>query len=319
MANKRMIHSCLFEDDLTRQLDLFGRFLWIGLIVAVADDQGRFLDNPAIIRARVFPFDDVNDAQVEAVMIQLATSEKIICYTAGGKSLVQIKNWWIYQQPSWASPSRYPAPPNWIDRMRYHSQGNKIITQNWDCSGGFELADAQLHQLFNQLPDELHSELPDGQTSQQPGQLCSPIEEQECEIKIEDEDESKQKPQKNSAAASAARGTPQPNSLIARAWTIATDMPAIPPGDLPNVLPVLEAVSGEFETAEALAAAIKPYYLAWLSRHTSDGRPYSRTNLGWIDWLAVGEIPPVRTDKLSKQANQPSAAEIAAALRGSGA
>ena len=93
MASKRIIDSALFEDDFVGGLDFFGRYLWIGLFSAVADDQGRFLDNAAIIRAKVFPFDTVTDDQVEAVLVQLAEAGKINRYQADGKRLVQINHW----------------------------------------------------------------------------------------------------------------------------------------------------------------------------------------------------------------------------------
>jgi len=301
---KRMIASELFEDDFIGQLDFFGRYLWIGLFSAVADDQGRFLDNAAIIRARVFPFDAVTDAQVEAVLVQLAAAGKIIRYLAAGKRLVQITHWWTYQQPSWASPSRQPAPEGWVDRVKYHTKGNKITVLNWESEGGFAegVPSPLAIQLPSPLPSALCSELP------------SPIEEKEKEE--EKKEEVKQEQEQKTPAAAAARIGYQTDAMILRAWTMATDMPAIPPGDLPKILPVLESVSGRYTSAEDFAAALKPYYQAWLSRRTADGRAYSRTNLGWIDWFAAGEIPPVRRDNLKKPGSQPSAAELAAALGG---
>lgn len=301
---KRIIVSELFEDDFIGQLDFFGRYLWIGLFSAVADDQGRFLDNAAIIRARVFPFDAVTDAQVEAVLVQLAAAGKITRYLAAGKHLVQITHWWTYQQPSWASPSRHPAPEGWVDRVKYHTKGNKITVLNWESEGGYAegLPSPLSIPLHSQLPSALGSDLP------------SPIEEEE---KIEEkEEEVKQEQEQKKPAAAAARIGYQTDAMILRAWTMATDMPAIPPGDLPKILPVLESVSSRYTSAEDFAAALKPYYQAWLTRRTADGRAYSRTNLGWIDWFAAGEIPPVRGDNLKKPGSQPSAAELAAALGG---
>lgn len=303
MTSKRIIDSALFEDDFVGGLDFFGRYLWIGLFSAVADDQGRFLDNAAIIRAKVFPFDAVTDAQVEAVLVQLAEAGKITRYLVDGKRLVQINHWWVYQQPSWALPSRFPAPEGWVDRAKYHAKGNRIIVVNWDSEGGYVEDVSSL--LPSALPSALCSDLP------------SPIEEEKREEEIkEDVKQEQEQKTRAPAAAAAARIGYQTDAMILRAWTMATDMPAIPPGDLSKVLPVLESVSARYKSAEEFAAALKPYYQAWLSRRTADGRAYSRTNLGWIDWFAAGEIPPVRGDNRKKQGNQPSAAELAAALGG---
>ena len=172
MANRRMIDADLFEDEFVSSLDFFGRFLWIGLFASVADDQGRCLDNPAIIRARVFPFDHaVDDALVEAALNQMAKAGKILRYQNGNKRLVQIVKWWTYQNPSWASESKHAAPEGWIDRVKYHSKGNRIITENWEAAGGFD----------SQLPSTLPSELGSG------------IEEKKQKQKQKDEQKDEQK------------------------------------------------------------------------------------------------------------------------------
>lgn len=151
----RLIHSDLFEDDFVGGLSFFERLLWIGLFGAVADDQGRFLDSPALIRAKVFLYDaNVTDDMVEKALVKLATAGKIIRYSAGGKRLCQIANWWKYQKPSWASESKYPAPEGWHDRVKMHAPGGGIISRGWDTPGGY-------------LPSRLPSGLPSGLPSEQ--------------------------------------------------------------------------------------------------------------------------------------------------------
>lgn len=152
MANSRLIHSDLFEDDFVGSLSFFERLLWIGLFGAVADDQGRFLDHPALVRVKVFLYDaNVTDDMVEKALDKLVTAGKIIRYSAGGKRLCQIANWWKYQKPSWASESRYPAPEGWQDRVKMHVAGGKIITTGWDTQGG-----------FREIPSGIGSEIPSG-------------------------------------------------------------------------------------------------------------------------------------------------------------
>lgn len=137
MANRRMISSDLFEDDFITTLSYFERLLWIGLITSVADDQGRMMDNPALIRARVFLLDSVQDSEVETALQKLSGARKIDRYVSGNKHLIQIVNWWKYQTPAWASASKYPAPDKWTDRAKYHTTGNKIVISNWDKTGGY--------------------------------------------------------------------------------------------------------------------------------------------------------------------------------------
>jgi len=150
MANRRMISSGYFEDEFTGELNYLERLLWIGLIVSIADDQGRMYDSTALIRAKVFLYDDIKDEQVESALNKLAKANKIIRYEKEGKNIIQIVKWWIYQTPSWASPSKYPAPDKWTDRTKYHAKGNEIIKQDWDKEGG----------LPNHKTINLHSELP---------------------------------------------------------------------------------------------------------------------------------------------------------------
>jgi hypothetical protein len=176
-----MIYSDSYEDDFLSSLDLFGRYLWMGLIVAVADDQGRMIDNAAIIRARVFPFDSITDGQVEAVIATLAAAGKVLRYQANGKKLIQIANWWKFQQPSWAAKSNFPAPEGWTDRIKMHVKGNKILSVNWEKAGGYE------DSVDNGLPSQLCSALP--------SQQDSAIEEQEYESESKSKSEDKNKPE----------------------------------------------------------------------------------------------------------------------------
>jgi hypothetical protein len=137
MANRRMLASDTWRDEFIGSLDLFGRLLWVGMITTCADDQGRVLYNPRLIRTDIFPFDDFSVEQVERTITLFADAGKISIYEADGKKLIQIVNWWEYQTPAWASPSKYKAPDNWTDREKYHSVGNKIVLRNWDTVGGF--------------------------------------------------------------------------------------------------------------------------------------------------------------------------------------
>lgn len=181
MANRRMISADLFEDDFIGSLDFFSRIAWIGLIVSCADDQGRFLDNPAIIRSKVFALDnDVKDKKVESTISELSAAGKILRYQSNNKKLIQIVNWWKYQSPSWASPSKFPAPDGWIDRAKYHRQDNKVESINWTMEGGFQKIDSELPIIEDNNNDtsvdsELHSEIPIAEDSKDDSQVDSEL------------------------------------------------------------------------------------------------------------------------------------------------
>ena len=152
MANRRMIYQDFFEDEYFGMVEIPLRLFWVGLITAAADDQGRILDNSSLIKAKVFMYDgDVTNSMIDGWLDKLNADNKIVRYEADGKRLIQIINWWEYQTPSWAMPSKYPPPDNWNDRARYHAtgetQGGKIKTINWDKEGGFD--DKQVNKLPN--------------------------------------------------------------------------------------------------------------------------------------------------------------------------
>ena len=162
MANRRMIYQDFFEDDYFGTREYGIRLLWIGLIAAAADDQGRVLYNTSLIRAKVFMYDDTSNSDVETWLTELAQDNKVVIYVAGGKHLIQITKWWDYQTPGWASPSKYPPPDGWIDRVRCHvsgpTQGGKVETLNWDKKGGFTNVGSELCSYQDSKQDSKQDE-----------------------------------------------------------------------------------------------------------------------------------------------------------------
>ena len=159
MANRRMINSDLFSDDVFMELNDITRLTWIGLIVMSADDQGRLQDNEMLIKSQIFPMDNKTPAKIKNALDTLEQNEMIHRYQKDGKNLIQIVNWWKHQSPAWASASNYPAPDNWVDREKYHTAGNEITATNWDKQGGFSELHSGLHsELHSGLHSELHSE-----------------------------------------------------------------------------------------------------------------------------------------------------------------
>jgi hypothetical protein len=138
----RHISPEIFSDEFFGTLLPEFRLLFIGLIACLPDDQGRLIDNAALICASIFPYDQqhMNTDSIERGLALFAKHKKIIRYCASnngsGRKLIQIANWWKYQSSAhWAARSKYPPPDKWIDRIRTH-EGQQIITVNWDKSGG---------------------------------------------------------------------------------------------------------------------------------------------------------------------------------------
>jgi len=135
MANRRMISSSTWKDEFVGDLDFFQRCLWIGLFSSCADDQGRLLDNPILIRAELFPYDDIQIDKIETGLSIFESSGKIMRYSINNKKYIQLLRWWENQNPRWASRSKYPPPENWTDKVRTRENG-KYIVENWDETGG---------------------------------------------------------------------------------------------------------------------------------------------------------------------------------------
>ena len=167
MANRRMIYQDLFEDDYFGMADPLLRLMWIGLITAVADDQGRMLDNSSLIKSKVFIYDrEITEQMIDSWLNTLHKDNKIVRYEAGGHRLIQIVKWWDYQTPAWASSSRYEPPTGWTDRVRCHisgsKQGGRVETINWENKGGFtkDTKDNTTDGATEVLHNKLHNELP---------------------------------------------------------------------------------------------------------------------------------------------------------------
>lgn len=156
----RNISANIFADEFFGTLNKVNRLLWIGLLLNIADDQGRMIDNVALIRSLLFPYDtDVTVKDIDKGLVLFAEKHKIVRYHAGtngsGKQLIQIVNWWKFQHyAQWASRSIYPAPENWLDRIRIHEKGGGIALINWETPGGYMEFSKKLprSKVANKLP-----------------------------------------------------------------------------------------------------------------------------------------------------------------------
>jgi DnaD/phage-associated family protein len=127
MAERRAIKSAIWDDTWFGRLSSFQMVVWIGLFSKCADDQGRFQNDPALIRSKLFPFQDVLISEVSEVIKSF--DGHLFLYTKG-EPMAQIIRWWENQPMQYAVPSNYPPPDEWIDcyRTTYKS---KSIVYNW--------------------------------------------------------------------------------------------------------------------------------------------------------------------------------------------
>jgi hypothetical protein len=132
MANYKLL-ELRFEHPSNARLDLLTREIWTGLNLVVADAQGRLLDNPALILARLFPYEygQITTDMIEASLVSLAAQNWLMRYEIAGMHLIQILQWWEGNSIQYAYPSKYPAPIGWDDRTIYNKRSQKF-TENWN-------------------------------------------------------------------------------------------------------------------------------------------------------------------------------------------
>lgn len=158
MPTRRMIDPSFWKSESLATISREDRFFFIGLI-SNADDQGRLRAHPAILRAEIYPFEDIDFAEIDRQIEVLCAIDCIHCYEADGKKLIQIVNWWKYQTPQWAYPSKLPPPDGWQDRLRYR-ENNKVKTANWNDSGGGFSGGNNSNNDYANLPKALPKPLP---------------------------------------------------------------------------------------------------------------------------------------------------------------
>lgn len=144
MARIRTIKPDFFASDTVSALPLRARLTWIGLWTH-CDDQGRCRDNVKLIKAAVWPLDDLSLREVDEDLLTLAKYGRIVRYSAtvDGKSagLIQIVNWDEHQRINRPSKARFPAPPNEVIESALNSHGglteeNPVIHKGYPQTAG---------------------------------------------------------------------------------------------------------------------------------------------------------------------------------------
>ena len=104
MARKRMIDPKFWSDDKIIELEPLSRLCFIGLW-NFSDDFGIHKFNAKVIKAEIFPADDIPLAQVELMLEDLVKLNLI--EVSEDEILLRIKGWNIYQKINRPQPSKY--------------------------------------------------------------------------------------------------------------------------------------------------------------------------------------------------------------------
>jgi hypothetical protein len=267
-------------------MTLLQRDLWIGLILT-ADDQGRMLYDPALIRSDVWPRDDISLDDVSKNLNNLCDLACILIYENSGEKYIQILNWQKYQSHAeWLGLSKFPAPIGWEDRYRY--QGKKeegiITSKNW-----------------KRLPTSLPTGLPSLNVKDKDKDYVNDNDKGEEEpppASFEPVEKTDWKPEVPLNRESFMYFEKADELLLDGIfYAVTTFYPSKQDADLTrkSILAIAERHKIEVvpKNKEKIAEVLRPYYLAWCKRKGRNGNNYSKTSIVWLtEWAMVGEIPP---------------------------
>lgn len=110
MARIRNIKPEFFTSESVSALPLRARLTWIGLWTH-CDNHGRTRDNLRLIKAAVWPLDEVSLRDIEEDLATLAAQGRIVRYQAGDKWYLEVTNWSEHQYGAGKGPAKYPPNP----------------------------------------------------------------------------------------------------------------------------------------------------------------------------------------------------------------
>jgi hypothetical protein len=133
MARIRTIKPEFFTSLTVADLTPEQRLTFIGLWTH-ADDEGRCVDDPRLIKAAIWPLDDRTAADIEIDLKALTEASLITRYVLNRKRYLAVTNWSEHQRINRPTESKLPAPEegeepdpepptsNDSDSMRTHAQ-----------------------------------------------------------------------------------------------------------------------------------------------------------------------------------------------------
>lgn len=111
MARKRVVSPELLTSESVASLPFAARYGFVGLWMYL-DDEGRGKDNPALIRAHLWPLDESYTARKVAADLQRWAEQRLICrYVVDDVSLLHAPRWSFWQKINHPTASRIPPCP----------------------------------------------------------------------------------------------------------------------------------------------------------------------------------------------------------------
>jgi hypothetical protein len=121
MARQRFVHPSMWTDRNFGTLKLEERVLFVALF-SNADDDGRLVADPGVLRGQAFAFDDFTLRKVRGIRDSLAGKmANVVLYTNGDSEYIALLKWDDYQKPQYRKPSKLPSPFH-ESSMRLHGK-----------------------------------------------------------------------------------------------------------------------------------------------------------------------------------------------------
>lgn len=157
MARKRMVDPAMFTSETVAALPVPTRWTWLGLL-CYFDDTGRGKDNPALIKASVWPLDDGYTARKVAADVERLIAGGQLCrYTCCGSSLLHAPRWNEWQRISHPTPTKLcPCAGHEPDVHRIHRSETGTLPEGFRSGSG-----AALHNVVEVSSDQRSSSGPD--------------------------------------------------------------------------------------------------------------------------------------------------------------
>ena len=122
MARNRIIKKEAYCDNKLIELEIPQRFMFIGM-TNFADDEGIHLNNPKVLKAEIFPADDIKVSYIEKTLLKMVDLGLI--QFNEGRTLYRIINWKLHQKINRPYPSKYDfVEENSDDSMSIHKPFN---------------------------------------------------------------------------------------------------------------------------------------------------------------------------------------------------
>lgn len=120
MARRRMIDPSIWFDSGFMKMSVYARQLFIGMI-SYADDEGRGEADPQVLKAKIFPRDEMLSETMERYKAEVAKRTSTVFYWVDDDEYYQLKKWGEYQTINRPYPSHLPAPPSDLSDSRSDS------------------------------------------------------------------------------------------------------------------------------------------------------------------------------------------------------